>query len=64
MISWITGIFKRKEEPDWQHVRDLSSDYIDGELDEVMVEKVRIHMGWCAPCNAFVSTLRATVKLI
>ena len=64
MVSWIIGIFKRREEPDCQHVRDLSSDYIDGELDEVMVEKVGSHLGWCAPCNAFVNTLRATVELL
>lgn len=64
MVSRFTGIFKRNKEPDCQHVRDLSSDYIDEELNPDMVEKVRTHLGWCAPCRAFVRTLRATVELL
>lgn len=65
MVSRITGIFKRKgHDVDCQDVRELSSDYIDGDLDDARVSQVSRHLGWCGPCNAFVNTLRATVELL
>ena len=65
MVSRITSIFRRKDpEPDCDEVRDISSDYIDGELDERRAGKVKSHLDGCAPCQAFIRTLRATVNLL
>jgi predicted anti-sigma-YlaC factor YlaD len=44
-------------------IRDLSSDYIDGELAQEKIVKLKAHLEWCAPCLAFMNTLRATVGL-
>ncbi len=49
---------------DCREVRDLSSDYIDDELDSASRSRIREHIGRCGPCNAFVNTLRATVNLL
>ena len=71
MVSRFTGIFKRGsktdddcDDPECKEVRELSSEYIDGELDQDAQEKITSHIGWCVPCNAFVNTLRATVDLL
>lgn len=65
MVSRLAGIFKRqKDGPDCEEVRNLSSDYIDGDLDLVTAEKVKSHLEACGPCNAFINTLRATVRLL
>ena len=65
MVSRIASIFRRKDpEPDCDEVRDVSSDYIDGELDERKTGRVKSHLDGCAPCNAFIRTLRATVNLL
>ncbi len=65
MVSRFLGLFKRRDEdPDCQEVRDLSSEYIDGELDQASEERVGKHLEWCGPCNAFISTLRTTVRML
>ena len=65
MVSRIVSIFRRKDrEPDCDEVRDISSDYIDGELDERRAGRVKSHLDGCAPCNAFIRTLRATINLL
>lgn len=38
------------------------SDYVDGALDEAMCERIRRHMGDCKACEAFLNSLRGTVK--
>ena len=64
MISRILGIFTRPSDIDCEHVQDLSSDYIDGELDHKHDDRLKAHLEWCAPCLAFINTLRATVGLL
>ena len=65
MVSRFLGLFKRgDEDPDCREVRDLSSDYIDGEFDHVSQERVEKHLEWCPPCSAFLNTLRATVSML
>ena len=65
MVSRFLRLFKRRDEdPDCHEVRDLSSEYIDGELDEASEERVEKHLQWCSPCSAFLSTLRATVSML
>ena len=65
MVSRIKGLFNREEKaPDCDEVRDLSSDYIDGDLDAPAADRIKGHMEWCGPCGAFVNTLRSTVNLL
>ena len=65
MVSRLLGLFKRgDEDPDCHEVRGVSSDYIDGDLDHASEERVRKHLEWCGPCNAFISTLRSTVSML
>ena len=49
---------------DLAHVRDLASDYIDRELDQVPYDRVEAHLGWCPPCQASIDILRATMALL
>ena len=65
MVSRIIALFKGpKKEPDCPEVRNLSSDYIDGDLDQSTADAVKSHLDWCPPCQAFVKTLRSTVDLL
>ena len=65
MVSRIVSIFRRKRpDPDCIEVRDISSDYIDGELGQVRTEQVKSHLSMCGPCDVFVRTLRATIDLL
>jgi anti-sigma factor RsiW len=65
MVSRITGIFKRKDPKlHCEQVRSLSSAYIDDELGRNTADRMKLHLDWCPPCNAFVSTLRATVEML
>jgi anti-sigma factor RsiW len=43
-------------------LKDLS-DYIDGELDEVLCQEIEHHMAECDNCRVVVDTLRKTVLL-
>ena len=65
MVSRISRLFRGdRPEIDCGHVRDLSSDFIDGELDEEERDRIRKHLEWCGLCLAFINTLRATVGLL
>ena len=65
MVSRILKLFRRgSDEVDCGHVRGLSSDYIDNELDPKERDRVRAHLEWCGLCLAFINTLRATVSLL
>ena len=65
MIPRLLGMFKRQPaDPDCDEVRELSSDYIDEDLERADAIGVQSHMERCGPCNAFVKTLRATVGLL
>lgn len=57
------NIFKRRE-LDCQEVRDVSSDFIDGDVSDRMRARIASHLERCGPCTAFVNTLKATVELL
>jgi len=40
------------------------SEYLDEELDPALCEAIERHNTDCAPCEAFVASLRATVDLL
>ncbi len=65
MASRIASIFRKKDrEPDHHEVRVLSSDYIDGKMDEARIGQVKPHLKKCGPCNTFVRTIQVTVNLL
>ncbi len=65
MVSRFLGMFKRHGlDDDCREVRERSSDFVDGDIDEPSERRIRGHIGRCGPCNAFMNTLRATVGLL
>ncbi len=65
MVSRLLGLFGRgAKDLECDDIQELGSDYIDEELNSKVAEKVRGHISWCGPCNAFMSTLRATVDIL
>ena len=62
LIERLTALFKRG--PECRDIRMAASDYIDGDLAETRVERVRAHLGGCEVCRAFVDTLVETVRLL
>ncbi len=65
MVSRISRLF-RGEGPaiECGHVRELSSDYIDDDLDETERKRIMEHLEKCGLCMAFINTLKATVGLL
>ena len=47
-----------------EEARTHSSDYIDGEIDEAVEQRVREHLGICPLCEAFFRTLRETIAVL
>ena len=65
MVSRISRLFRCKGPAiECGHVRELSSDYIDDDLDAGQRKKIREHLERCGLCMAFINTLRATVGLL
>ena len=62
LIGRLTTLFGRA--PDCRNIRMAASDYIDGDLRETRVERVRAHLGGCESCRAFVDSLVETVRLL
>jgi predicted anti-sigma-YlaC factor YlaD len=46
-----------------RHLLDSLSDYIDGDLQKALCEKIDAHMADCENCRIVVDTLRKTVYL-
>ena len=63
MVSRIARLFWHRHD-EHQRVREMSSDYIDGELDSESTGVVTSHLEKCGPCMAFVNTMRATVNML
>ncbi len=47
-----------------EEVRGQLTDFLASELDETSTARVADHLGQCAPCAAYLATLRATVGLL
>ena len=39
------------------------SDYIDGDLEQVLCDEIEQHMGECENCRIVIDTLRKTIEL-
>ena len=50
--------------PECREMFERLSEYIDGEMEGEQIKTFDDHMGDCAPCVAFVESLRRTVALI
>ena len=65
MVSRLIGIFRRRDiDPDCEEVRELSSDYLDDDLEQASANQVTEHIKGCPPCNSFINTLKATIGLL
>ena len=47
-----------------EEARANSSDYIDGEIDPVLEQRIRAHLSGCPLCEAFFRTLRETITAL
>ncbi|MCH7552705.1 MAG: zf-HC2 domain-containing protein [Chloroflexi bacterium] len=60
-----SNIFKRKpEEVDCSDVQDLASDYVDEEMTESIVVKMRRHLSDCVPCQSFMTSFTNTIRAL
>lgn len=65
MVSRLIGMLRRHGmDGDCREVRERSSDFVDGDVNEPSEQRIRIHIGRCGPCNSFINTLKATVNLL
>jgi mycothiol system anti-sigma-R factor len=53
-----------ESEPGCTKVRELCSDYVDGELDVQATRHMASHLDECGPCQALIDTLKATIALL
>ena len=65
MFNCFIRLFRRERGHD-EHtsVRDLASDYIDGETDDETTARVEDHLERCGLCQSFFNTLKATIGLL
>ena len=47
-----------------EEARAHSSDYIDGEIDSALEQRIRAHLSDCPLCEAFFRTLRETIAAL
>ena len=65
MIEWLRSLLPLgSSEMSCIKLRQLSSAYLDGEMDARTLWRFRFHMERCDGCGAFVSTLRATIQTL
>lgn len=61
----ISRLFRRKsDELNCKEVQGLASDYVDEEMDESMLAKVKRHLGLCEGCESFMKSFSRTVRLL
>ena len=47
-----------------EEARANASDYIDGDIDSTVEDRIRAHLGGCPLCEAFFRTLRETISVL
>ena len=62
----LSGIYRifRKKDSECAEVRKASSEYLEGELSDSLLQRIKGHLDQCRPCAAFVNSLSATVRLL
>ncbi|MEE9284840.1 MAG: zf-HC2 domain-containing protein [Dehalococcoidia bacterium] len=64
-MAKLIRMFRRKSNDlDCDEVQDLASDYVDKELEEPVLAKVRRHLSFCPPCQSFMDSFGKTVRLL
>ena len=68
MLRRIRALFGRGGDgglpPPCEEARSHSSDYLDGDLEYSLAQRIREHLGVCPACQAFFDTLSATISLL
>jgi anti-sigma factor RsiW len=65
MVSRLRRLFGRiKMHDDCMELRENCSDYVDGELDVALQDRIRAHIVRCPPCNSFIQTLLTTIEML
>ena len=65
MIEWLKRLLPfAGSEMSCIKLRQLASEYLDGEMDARTLWRFRFHMERCGGCGAFVSTLKATIDTL
>ena len=62
LIGRLTALLKRM--PECGEIRMNASDFVDGDLEKRQIERMRVHLGGCEACRAFVDTLVETIRLL
>ena len=63
----MSRVFRRifhRGAPDCTGVRELGSDYLEGELSSQKRSAIQTHLDKCGPCRAFIETLSATIGML
>ncbi len=47
-----------------EEARANASDYLDGEIDSALEQRIRAHLGDCPLCESFFRTLRETIAVL
>ena len=63
VLSRFSRLFGKKD-LDCVDVRNLSSDYLEGELPQSRLQKFRDHLSGCPPCQTFVDGLASMVGML
>lgn len=60
----LTRFFQRRRNLDCNQVVDLSSAYLEDEVSGSLRTRLQDHLQRCAPCRAFMDTLRSTLNAL
>ena len=63
-MKGVLGRFRRRDLAECESVRELMSDYVDGELDVGSTTRVEEHVGFCPGCRRVLGNLRETLRRV
>lgn len=55
---------RRGHDRQCREVRDNASDYLEGEAQPSLAERIRLHLAACSDCDGFIGTLKATIAAL
>ena len=54
----------RRDDDDCVTVRKLSSEYLEEDLPQNRLQRIKVHLDGCGPCRAFVNGLSRTIGML